>query len=102
MLKQVFLIVRKDGWSYDEFIDYFMERHVPLVSERPDLKRYTASFLDDYEYDAVAELYYESREIMKASAESEVGQRAFEDATQFLDMDRTVDFTVDEIVHIDE
>ena len=90
MVKMVVLLVRNESLSYEEFLTYWEEHHVPLVEELPDVERYVTSHPTDPEeaaYDGVAEVYFEDMEDLGAAFESEAGQALQEDAAEFSDQE---------------
>jgi uncharacterized protein (TIGR02118 family) len=65
MYKHVALLVRDDGLTHGEFVEYWKERHSPLVTDVEGVVRYQTVYPVDperSEYDGVAELYFESLE----------------------------------------
>ena len=65
MYKHVALLVRDDGLTHGEFVEYWTERHSPLVTDVEGVVRYQTVYPVDperSEYDGVAELYFESLE----------------------------------------
>lgn len=93
MIKLVFCLKRKEGMSRQEFQDYWLNTHGPLVRERAKAigcRRYvqvhTATTpLDDAlrgsrsapeSYDGVAELWWDSIDDLTAAAGTPEGQKA--------------------------
>ena len=80
MIKQVFLIKRKEGLSHDEFRKYYVERHAPLVKEAfPQIVKYVINFVHQGKrgaaYDAMTEIYWPDFETLKRLNESDVYQK---------------------------
>jgi hypothetical protein len=41
LIKQIFTFKRKSGMSFDEFLRYYLEVHVPLVKKSvPEIRKY--------------------------------------------------------------
>lgn len=105
MIKMVDLLVRKDGTSHEEFVDYWLGEHSELAKELPGLRKYVTSVPNDPEkagYDGLLELYFDSTVDMKAAFDSDVGRRVQEDAAEFVNMDEGPTLVVDETVQLDE
>lgn len=90
MVKMVVLLVRKESLSYEEFLTYWEEEHVPLVEELPGVERYVTSHPTDptkSAYDGVAEVYFEDMETLGAAFDSEAGEALLADAEAFSDQE---------------
>ena len=90
MIKMVDLLVRKDGMTHEEFVEYWMDEHVPLAEEMPYVRKYVTSVPRDPEkagYDGIAELYFDDTDDISAAFESDAGQKTQEDAAKFIDLD---------------
>jgi len=88
MVKMVVLLVREESLSYEEFLTYWEEEHVPMVKALPDVRRYVTSHPTDPEksaYDGVAEVYFDDMDELGAAFESEAGQALQADAAEFTD-----------------
>lgn len=104
MIKMVDLLVRKEGWSHDEFVEYWYKEHSPIAKELPGLRKYVTSVPRDpsrTEYDGVLELYFDDVDALKAAFDSEVGRRTQEDAAAFIDLDAGPTLIVDETTQFD-
>jgi uncharacterized protein (TIGR02118 family) len=105
MIKMVDLLVRKDGMSHEEFVDYWLDEHSELAKDLPGLQKYVTSVPKDPEkagYDGVLELYFESTADLGAAFDTEIGQRVQEDAAEFVDVDEGPTLIVEETVQLDE
>ena len=93
MIKVVVLLSRRDGMSQEEFERHTRERHLPLVTKLPGLRRLVVSrVLPDPNgpppaFDAVAEDWFDDVAAMGAAFASPEGQAVLADAPNFLDMD---------------
>lgn len=65
MIKMMLLLVRKPGMSFEEFRDYYENRHVPLASsyDQP-LVRYQRNYISGrmaevVGYDCISEVWYD-------------------------------------------
>lgn len=86
MVKMLILLDRKDDMSFEEFHEYYMEEHAPLVEEMDAVDRYVVDFPTDPEksaYDAVAELYFEDVAALGSAFETDAGQAVQADAENF-------------------
>lgn len=105
MIKLVITLSRKEGTSFEEFKEYYLDEHVPIAKDIPNLEKYTVAFAlspDRSEYDAVAELYFESVDAMKEGLQSEANDAALEDLSNFADPDAGFNMATEELVQVDE
>jgi uncharacterized protein (TIGR02118 family) len=70
-VKLVCYLVRRDGMSHDEFVEHWLEQHVPLaLRHHPHLTRYVTNVVqqrlsaDGPELDGIAELHFPAAEIV--------------------------------------
>lgn len=104
MHKAVIGLNRRDGLSFEEFREYWLDEHAPLASEMPGLERYTVAFADDPDraaYDGVAEVYFADAEALREGMGSETGQAATEDVGNFADADGMLYLVTEEHVVVD-
>jgi uncharacterized protein (TIGR02118 family) len=62
MYKHVALLVRQDGLSHEEFVEYWQEQHTPIAREIDGVVKYNTVLPtepDHAEFDGLAELYFE-------------------------------------------
>ena len=69
MIKQIFLIKRKTGMTFDEFKRYYLEIHAPLVKlSFPEIERYVVNLAlqrgKETPFDAVTEICWKSFEVI--------------------------------------
>ncbi|MGH2616415.1 MAG: EthD family reductase [Thermomicrobiales bacterium] len=94
MIKVVVLLPRREGMSEQEFERYQRERHLPLVTKLPGLRRLVVGRVlpnpngPPPAYDAVAEDWFDDLAAMGAAFASPEGQAVIADAPNFLDMAR--------------
>lgn len=103
MLKIVALVEKRAEMAWEDFLEYWDEEHVTVISEVPNLRRYTiapALKPETAPYDGVAELYFESTEDIEDAFTEELDQRIREDEERFLDSVDT--FVAAEQTQIDE
>jgi len=65
MYKHIALLVRKEGMSHGEFVDYWQTNHTPIAREIEGVVRYNQVLPTDpehAEFDGIAELYFEDLE----------------------------------------
>jgi len=77
MIKQILLIRRKPGMSFDEFKRYYLEVHVPLVKKSfPEIRKYVVNFAIQRgkatAFDAITELYWDNFETIVKTAKSDI------------------------------
>ncbi|WP_101295599.1 EthD domain-containing protein [Halegenticoccus soli] len=115
MYKHVALLVRKEGMTHDEFVDYWQTNHTPIAREIEGVVRYATVLPVDpehAEFDGVAELYFEDLDALHDALGSEgsrdydpakgKAKEAREDVDNFLDVERRPRFIGEEIVQKDE
>ena len=123
MIRIVFLLRRRPGFSLDDFHAYWRDQHGPLVAfhqTRLGIQRYTQSHrLDDPlndalararggmepPYDGVAELWWESADALAAATAADAGRRAGQellaDEAEFIDFTRSAIWIGKEHLFID-
>lgn len=104
MIRLTVTLERTDGWSFEEFREYYFEEHVPIAKEIPNLEKYTVSLAldpDEAAYDAIADLYFETPEALQEAMGSEEAQAALEDVPNFADPDAGFDMATEEHVQLD-
>lgn len=111
MIKLTFCLRRKPGLTYDEFHDYWLNKHAPLVREQMEalkIRKYVQVHqlnepdLNDGigksrnappAYDGIAELWYDSVESINANrhndAARESGRILLEDERNFIDLENS-------------
>ncbi|MXV62740.1 EthD family reductase [Natronorubrum sp. JWXQ-INN-674] len=115
MYKHVALLVRQDGMSHEEFVDYWQDEHTPIAREIDGVVRYQQVLPtepDHAEFDGLAELYFENLEDLHAALGSEgsrdydpekgKAKEAREDVDNFLAIEDRPRFIGEEIVQKDE
>ncbi|WP_137288485.1 EthD domain-containing protein [Natronorubrum halophilum] len=115
MYKHVALLVRQDGLSHDEFVDYWQENHTPIAREIEGVVRYQQVLPtepDHAEFDGLAELYFEDLEALHDALGSEgsrdydpekgKAKEAREDVDNFLAIEERPRFIGEEIVQKDD
>lgn len=93
-VRTIALIGRKAGMSFDQFDQYWREKHAPLAAKVPGVIRYVQRHVvptegagepdNGFGIDGLAVLDYESAEAMDAGWASEDGQRALADVENFI------------------
>ena len=104
MRKLVNLLVRNEGLSHEEFVDYWLDEHAPLAQSLPGVRKYATSIPADPEqaaYDGIAELYLEPDTSVGDVFASEAGERIQADTENFLDDEAGEVLVVEETVQFD-
>jgi uncharacterized protein (TIGR02118 family) len=99
--KVMFVIFRRSDISRDECHEQWNgERHGAIVRKTPGLRRWTQNHVVSEEGermpDGIGELWFDDMEALQAAMNSAEMGAAVEDATNFLDMDKTYAVVVDE------
>ncbi|WP_254768181.1 EthD domain-containing protein [Salinilacihabitans rarus] len=114
MYKHVACLVRKEGTSHGEFVDYWQTHHTPIARDIEGVVRYHTVVPTDpehSEFDGVAELYFESLDDLHDALGSPgsrdydptkaVAAKAREDVDEFLAIDERPRFIGEEVVQKD-
>jgi len=115
MYKHVAFLVRQEGMSHEEFVEYWQENHTPIAREIEGVVRYATVEPLDAErapFDGIAELYFEELEELYDALGSE-GSRDYdpdrgkakaarEDVDNFLAIDERPRLIGEERVQLDE
>lgn len=112
MFKQVCLLTRKPGMSMEEFIDYYENKHAPLlVTMMPGIRRYVRRFVQPESgmafgdlprpsFDCLMEIWWDSREEFEAGmvalGEGDNFQRIYEDEEKIFASHDNPSFSVEE------
>ena len=83
MLKLMSLLKRSEGMSKDDFRKWVTEDHLPFARALPGIRKYVVNVTiddDDFPYDAVNEMWFDSEEARVAAFASEAGKAAGGDA----------------------
>ncbi len=115
MYKHVALLVRQEGLSHEEFVDYWQTNHTPIAKDIEGVVRYQQVLPtepDHAEFDGLAELYFDDLEDLHDALGSpgsrdydptkEVAAKAREDVDNFLAVEQRPRFIGEEIVQKDE
>jgi uncharacterized protein (TIGR02118 family) len=82
LYKHSAFLVRKEGMSHEEFVDYWQNNHTPIAREIEGVVRYATVLPTDpenSEFDGVAELYFEDLDDLHDALGSE-GSRDYDPA----------------------
>ncbi|MEF8782762.1 MAG: EthD family reductase [Haloarculaceae archaeon] len=115
MYKHIALLVRQEGMSQEEFVDYWQDNHTPIAKDIEGVVRYQQVLPTDpenAEFDGIAELYFEDIDDLHAALGSpgsrdydptkEIAAKAREDVDNFLAVEQRPRFIGEEIVQKDE
>jgi uncharacterized protein (TIGR02118 family) len=95
VIKAFVLIHRRADLSWDDFSRYFREVHGPLAPRLPGLRHYeqhhirSAFFGGEAPCDAIAELWFDDEDALRAAFDSDAGRAALADNRNFTDEQRT-------------
>jgi len=95
MIKSVSLLTRKAGMTREDFRKIWESEHAPLVKAVPEVRRYVLTFVLDeptkanapiqaMNVDAMAELWYDSREDMQRAAARPEMAKVLANGSQYL------------------
>lgn len=109
MIKNISLLTRKDGLTYEQFTRHWVEVHAPLAHAVPGVRRYVQSHIiaerkrpdiptTEVAVDGIAELWYDDRETMARAMASPEAKALHADGALFIGRIKT--FTVEERVII--
>ncbi|WP_306060631.1 EthD domain-containing protein [Natronococcus wangiae] len=114
MYKHVALLVRQEGMTHEEFVDYWQTNHTPIAREIEGVVRYQQVLPTEpehAEFDGLAELYFEDLGALHDALGSEgsrdydpekgKAKEAREDVDNFLAIDERPRFIGEEIVQKD-
>jgi uncharacterized protein (TIGR02118 family) len=101
MIKTITILVKRDGWTKEEFTKHWQEVHGPLALAVKGFRRYVQSeCVDqiirkdivelDFPVDGIAEVWYDSQEAMMAARRSPEGQALLADGAKFIGRSRTI------------
>lgn len=103
MLKFMVVLFRRADLSADQFRRHLEDVHAPLAKALPRLKKYRQNYAVASPnrrhpgWDAIVELYFDSRDAMEAAWASPQGEASDADLQRFADLSRTTWSVVEEI-----
>lgn len=93
MVKTITFIKRKPGLSIDDFGQYWGEKHAPIVTKLPGLRRYVQCHTipsgyrnGEPAYDGVAEVWFDSTDAMRKGAQTPEYRAIRADEPNFIDL----------------
>jgi uncharacterized protein (TIGR02118 family) len=104
MVKLVQLLVRRDDYTHEEFVERWRGEHADLAEGLPNLQQYKTAVPNDPErstHDGVVELYFEDMAALNEAFESEKGQEVQADAAEFADVEAGETVYVEERVEFE-
>lgn len=105
MVKMVQLLVKRDDYTHEEFVERWRGEHADMAEDLPGLQRYVTAVPNDPErssHDGVVELYFEDMDALADAFDSELGQAVQADAAEFADMDAGETLYVEEQVEYED
>lgn len=106
MLKFMVVLFRRPEFSPEQFRRHLEDVHGPLARKLPGLRKYVQNYpcadpkRRPPEWDAIVELYFDSRDAMENAWASPQGAVSDADLPQFADLTRTTWSTVEEIIFL--
>lgn len=103
MLKFMVVLFRRPDLTADQFRRHLVHVHAPLAKVLPGLKKYRQNYAvaslnrKHPGWDAIVELYFESRDAMEAAWASPQGAASDADLPLFADLNRTTWSVVEEL-----
>ena len=82
-MKAIILLIRKEGATHADFVDWWLNRHAPLARQLPRLRKAVFNVVDqpgDGQPDGVSELWFDSIDDFTAAYESEIGKAVVADS----------------------
>ncbi|MFP9190535.1 EthD family reductase [Natronosalvus vescus] len=114
LYKHSAFLVRQEGMSHEEFVEYWQEKHTPIAREIEGVVRYATVLPADpenAEFDGIAELYFEDLEALYDALGSEgsrdydpdrgKAKEAREDVDNFLAIEERPRFIGQETLQVD-
>ena len=103
MIKVIFLLNRRPEISRDEFVRYYLEKHVPISKQLPGLRKYVVNDAiarpgKEPTFDEASELWFDSLDAYRQAFSSPQGKLTSEDANKFIG--KTTSLIVEEHVII--
>lgn len=105
MIKVIEVINRRPGMSVEEFQEYWLHRHGPVVAQLPGLRRYVQSHVRPGGYrnrtpafDGTAELWFDDKAGLAAIVDTPEFEAAKADEPNFIDTATLLEIVVDEHV----
>ncbi len=104
MCKMIVVLYRRPDFTRQRFLAYLRDVHGPMAERLPGLIAYRQNHVvddatrRDPEWDAVVELWWDTREAMETAWRTPEGRAATEDLAVFTDPSRTSWSIVDEQV----
>jgi uncharacterized protein (TIGR02118 family) len=104
MLKFMVVIYRRPDLTHEQFRRHLKDVHGPLARNLPGLRKYVQNHVWDDpkrkrpEWDAIVELYFDSRGAMETAWASPQGAASDVDLPLFADLTRTTWSVVEEII----
>ena len=115
MIKLTVCTARHPDMSHEEYLDYWRNRHGPLVASVPEFSRYIRKYVQCHpipgtdtlfgspcDYDGVAELWFDSvDDMMKAFSDPKYLEIVRPDELKFADFSRCMSIVSEENIVID-
>jgi uncharacterized protein (TIGR02118 family) len=86
--KRLGILRKKEGMSYEQFREHWLNTHAALCVKLPGLRRYSINFVDrqlfpEFGYDGFSELWFDSEEALVAALNSPEGKTLLADLPNF-------------------
>ena len=89
MVKMIQLLVKRDDYTHEAFVERWRGEHAEMAEDLPGLQKYVTAVPNDpaqSSHDGVVELYFEDMAALASAFDSELGQAVQADAAEFADM----------------
>lgn len=82
MFKAIILLARREEASHEDFRAWWLERHAPLASRLPGVRRLVFNLVetDGAAFDGISELWFDDRTAFEAAYETDVGRAVAADS----------------------
>ena len=103
MIKMMFLVHRRPDLDSEAFRKYWRETHSQIANKIPGLRKYVQHHAapgpdgSPPPYDGFAEMWYDDAEALEKAMATPEGQAAQADTEKFLDLERVLAFSVDQV-----
>ena len=82
MFKAIILLTRREDASHEDFRSWWLERHAPLASRLPGVRRLVFDLVgtEGAAFDGISELWFDDRAAFEAAYETDIGREVAADS----------------------